>query len=145
MINEFDQDRMEIRVLLDNENNYIEGLKRINILENKLKGKINNIDKDDMWFIYYDKAWISFKYEDYDKMLKYVNKAKLYYETDHQKNLISWLLVEYYKSQGNIEKSLEEYNEIENFYKENDKPIFASNIRVNKALLVCNIKVIKSK
>lgn len=146
MINKYDKDRMEIRFLLDEENNYTEGLKKVNILENKLNKHLESIDKDDLWYIYYDKALIFFKFKDYSKMLSYANMAKLYYETENEKNLISWLLVEYYKDdKSKIQECLTLYDEIQESYMNMGKPLFASSIRVNKAALLCNTEAIRTE
>lgn len=146
MITEFDDERMEIRFLLDEAENYKEGLKKVNILEKQLNNKNGSIDKDDFWFIHYDKAFIYFKTERYNEMREHINKAKLYYDSKAQKNLINWLTVEYNRDNNiNKEESLILIDEMENYYEESNKPIFASSMRVNKALILHNVVTVKKE
>lgn len=145
MSKEFYEDKMEIRMLLDDDN-YNEVLRKCNILETKLTQKTVDINKNDFFFVYFDKSLMFMKFKDYSQMLEYIDKAKLYFETEEEKNLLSWLLMEYYRDNKiNKRESLILADEMEGYYIKSNKPIYASSIRVNKALLLCDAEAVKKE
>jgi len=143
MINKFEDEKMEIRSLLDDDN-YLEVLRKCDTLEEKLISDTGYINHTDFFFVYYDKSLMFMKFKEYPKVIKYANKAKLCCETEEQTNLINWLLMEYNRDNNiNIEESLLLADEIEAYYLKNNKPVYASGIRVNKALLLNDFQAVK--